>query len=305
MAMFTVNDLLLFSFRAERVFSLFLSDKTFYNFYTKGGRMMPVITKISVQQQNKERYNIYLDGQYAFSVDEEVLARYGLKKGKELNELDLTEIRYHDEIRKGVNAAVQFLAHRMRSEKEVMDHLKKKEWDDTIIQEVMHKLREYQYVNDEQFAQAFVQTQWNTTDKGTERIQRELREKGIAESIIKRTMTTIDSADEWERAMKLAEKWAQKHASLSELMIRRKVEEALLRKGYPSSIVLNVLSELVIEKSEEEEWEAVKKEGDKAHRRYSKYDGYVYEQKMKQALYRKGFSMEWIERYLSYRQEEE
>ena len=49
---------------------------------------MPIITKITTQKKNKERYNIFMDEgkgeQYAFSVDEAVLIKYQLKKGMEL-----------------------------------------------------------------------------------------------------------------------------------------------------------------------------------------------------------------------------
>ncbi|HEY4553704.1 MAG TPA: recombination regulator RecX, partial [Bacillaceae bacterium] len=34
---------------------------------------MPVITKISSQKKNVDRYNIFLDETFAFGVDEEVL----------------------------------------------------------------------------------------------------------------------------------------------------------------------------------------------------------------------------------------
>lgn len=87
---------------------------------------MPFITKISTQKKNTERFNIFLDEKYAFSVDADVLVRFDLKKGKELDELDILEIQYGDDVKKAFNRAVEFLSYRMRSEKEVRDHLKKK-----------------------------------------------------------------------------------------------------------------------------------------------------------------------------------
>ena len=53
-----------------------------------------------------------------------------------------------------------------------------------------------------------------------------------------------------------------------------------------------------IEQDEDEEWTNVKAHGDKASRRFSKYSGYEFKQKVKSALYRKGFPMELIDRYL-------
>lgn len=88
---------------------------------------MPFITKISTQKKNTERFNIFLDDKYAFSVDADVLVKFELKKGKELDDLDIIEIQYGDEVKKGFNRALDFLSYRMRSTKEVEDHLKKKE----------------------------------------------------------------------------------------------------------------------------------------------------------------------------------
>ena len=45
---------------------------------------MSMITKITTQQKNKERFNIFVDEgkgeKYAFSVDEAVLIKFQLKK---------------------------------------------------------------------------------------------------------------------------------------------------------------------------------------------------------------------------------
>lgn len=63
---------------------------------------MPFITKISTQKKNTERFNIFLDEKYAFSVDADVLVRFDLKKGKELDELDILEIQYGDDVQKSL-----------------------------------------------------------------------------------------------------------------------------------------------------------------------------------------------------------
>ena len=148
---------------------------------------MPMITKITTQQKNKDRYNIFTDEghgeKYAFSVDESVLLKFQLKKGMELDELFLTEIHYEDDIRKAYNRALHYLSSRMRSEGEVRTYLLEKEIDAPIIQEVILKLYEYKFLDDEQYAIAYVRTQMNTTDKGNIVIKRELKESGIREEL--------------------------------------------------------------------------------------------------------------------------
>jgi regulatory protein len=260
---------------------------------------MPIITKISVQKNLADRYNIFLDEKYSFSVDEEVLTRFQLKKGKELTDLDLVEIEYEDEIRKGVNSAIQYLSYRMRTEKEVMDQLKKKGFNEEVIKEVIHNLYKLSYLNDLEFAIAFVRTQMNTTKKGPEVIKKELRDKGIKKENIDIALTEFKQDHVLRSAISLIEKTMKQNQKISEKMLRQKINQTMMRKGFSKEIINQAMSEVTFEKDEELEKEVLRDHFAKAHRKYQNFNGFQYEQKMKQALYRKGFSIEQIERFLS------
>lgn len=264
---------------------------------------MPVITKISVQKKHADRYNIFVDSgkgeEYAFSVDEDVLIKFQLKKGMELDDFSLTEIHFRDDIRKAYNLAVQFLGFRMRSESEVRNYLHQKETDEPIINEVIHKLTEQKYLDDREFSKAYTRTQVNTTDKGPELIKRELKEKGIADELIQIALEEYPFEAQLETAKKLCEKNLRKTGLESERIARQKLEMLLFRKGFSHDIVQAAIEETNIEKNEEEEMDALKFHGEKFHEKYSKrFRGYEYNQKMKQALYRKGFPFDLIERFL-------
>ncbi|MED1204982.1 recombination regulator RecX [Heyndrickxia acidicola] len=259
---------------------------------------MPIITKISAQKTNTERFNLFIDEKYAFSVDADVLARFQLSKGKELSALDLTEIEYQDDIRKGVNSAIQFLSFRMRSEKEVRDYLKKSELDEAIIQEVIHKLFKRNYLNDLEFAKAYVRTQMNTAKKGPVILKQELQAKGINVHEIELALEEYSNELQVENAMALAVKTIKQNRKLAEKMVQQKMEQVLVRKGFMHHTINIVLEEAAYEKGEDEQWEAIMEQGRKAHRRFQKFEGFEYAQKMKQALYRKGFPIELIERFI-------
>ncbi|MDE3838014.1 recombination regulator RecX [Bacillus methanolicus] len=263
---------------------------------------MAVITKITVQQKNQERYNIFMDfgkgEEYVFSVDEDTLIKFKLKKGLEVDPLLLTEIQYQDEIRKGYHLAVNFLAKRMRSEGEVRHYLAEKETDEPIINEVILKLYEFNFLDDEEYAKAYVRTQKNTTDKGTEFIRKELREKWIGENLIEKALNEYPFEAQIEKAVKVSEKYLLKNRLESERTLKIKLEQLLLRKGFSIDVIQAVLSEVNFDKKEEEEMDAIRHHGERLKRKYNKFTGYEFEQKMKQALYRKGFSIDLIENYL-------
>ncbi|KAB2328531.1 recombination regulator RecX [Cytobacillus depressus] len=256
---------------------------------------MPTITKISMQEKRTDRYNVFLDDKYAFSVDEDVLIKHQLKKGMELDEFSISEIAYQDDIRKSYNTAIQFLSRRMRSEKEVRKHLADKDVDEIVIREVIHKLYEYRFLDDQEFAVAFVRTLMNTTDKGSEVIRGELREKGIAENLIDIAMKEYPYENEFAAALKLCEKFVQKNTRDSSRVMKQKLEQLLYRKGYPLEIIQAAIAETEMEKEVDVEIAALRTYAEKAHRKFSSLNGFEYEQKMKQTLYRKGFSMELIE----------
>ncbi len=270
---------------------------------------MPVIKKITTQKKNNERFNIFFEDEkggeeYAFSVDQNVLIKFQLKKGLELDEFDLSEIQFDDEVKKGTNVAYQYLSHRMRSEKEVMDYLITKEWDLPIVHEIIHKLKEYKYLNDEEFSIAYVRTQMNTTDKGPEVIKRELQEKGVNPSLIEASLEEYSQEQQLQTAIKLVGKHAKKGTKVSFIEQKQKIEQALLRKGFTWNVISLALEEIQNDDQEDSQWEALLYQGEKARRKYEKFEGFVFEQKMKQALYRKGFPIELIERYLDNEREE-
>jgi regulatory protein len=262
---------------------------------------MSMITKITTQQKNKERFNIFVDEgkgeKYAFSVDEAVLIKFQLKKGMELDPFFLTEIQYEDDIRKSYNMAIKYLARVMRTEHEVRSYLKEKEVEEPVIREVIVKLYEYQFLDDEQYAISFVRTKKNTTDKGTVVIKRELVEKGVKEQFIEQALKEYTFDEQVETAHSICKKEVAKNKSDSSVVLKQKLEQKLIRKGYSFDIIAEVTSNIEL-KSDDEVFQALQYQAEKLKKKYSHESGFQYIQKMKAALYRKGFSLEMIEEYL-------
>ncbi|WP_409304394.1 recombination regulator RecX [Peribacillus sp. SCS-155] len=263
---------------------------------------MPQITKITTQKKRADRFNIFMDygkgEEYAFSVDEDVLLKYQLKKGMELDELDLSEIQFHDDIQKTVSMALNYLSHRMRSENEVRTYLEQKEVEAPIIQEAIHKLYQYKYLDDLAFGEAFVRTHMNGGKKGPIILRRELKDKGLNDIQIEQALLQYPYDIQVEHAKILAEKMIVKEKNTSANLLKQKIEQSLYRKGFSSDAIANAMQDIVIEKPEGDEWHALSIQAEKVSRRLNKYSDYEYRHKMKQALFRKGFQIDLIERYL-------
>ncbi|MBO0993394.1 recombination regulator RecX [Bacillus sp. SD088] len=259
---------------------------------------MAIITKITAQKKRADRYNLYLDEKYAFSVDEAILIRNGLVKGKELADFEVVQLQYEDEIRKAYNEAIHYLSFRMRAEGEIKKHLAKKDCNEQVIEQVMQKLQEHRYVDDLEFAKAYVRTQINAGKKGPANIKQELLQKDISDAYIEEALALYKKADQIDHAIQLGNKYATKNKKLSEKILKQKLEQFLQTKGFPFSIITVAIEEIEYEKDEDEEWESLLKHGEKAHRKYQHLEGFEYNQKMKQALFRKGFEIDMIGRFL-------
>lgn len=138
---------------------------------------MAIITKITRQKNNPERYNIYIEEKYAFAVDESLLVKYQLSKDKDLEDFERDEIVFDDEVRKAFNKALDFLSFRMRSEHEVKKKLLDAEYGEAVVLEAIQKLYHLGFLNDESFSKALLETQKKTSQKGPRAIQQELKKK--------------------------------------------------------------------------------------------------------------------------------
>ncbi|WP_336822307.1 recombination regulator RecX [Sporosarcina sp. USHLN248] len=266
---------------------------------------MAVITKITRQKRDQERYNIFLDEQYAFSVHESVLVKYGLTKGMPMDEWALGEITYEDQIEKAFNRALHYLSFRMRSEHEVKKKLSELEYGEAVILEALAKLRRLGFLNDEAFTEALVQTHKNTSYKGPQAIRQELRKKGVEKELQEKVLENYSEDEQFANAKKLAEKSAASNRNSTPSQTKQKIQNALSRKGFSFDLIQQVLETIDIDRNEDE-WEAITDSvGEKAWRRYqTKHSGYELHNRVKQTMYQKGIPIVRIEQFIEKKENE-
>ncbi len=141
--------------------------------------------------------------------------------------------------------------------------------------------------------------------KGPTVIKRELLNKGVQDLIITHSLQEYPKEKQIENALFLIEKKKKSYQKHSFLQMKLKLDEMLVRKGYSREVIQICLEELKDEKDDEKQQEALHYHGNKYYEKYKKHDGWTFENKMKQALYRKGFSIDEIEIFLQMKREEE
>ncbi len=267
---------------------------------------MPIITKITRGKNNPERYNIYLEEKFAFSVDEAVLLRYQLTKGKEIDQWTIEEVNFEDEVRKAFNKALHYLGFRMRSEGEVRQKLKEKEFGEAVIDEAVKKLYALSFLDDQQFSEALLRTQIKSGKKGPRAIQQDLQKRGIDKGVQKDVLSNYSEEEQLEVATGLAEKIAAKEKTKTPNQIKQKINDSLMRKGYPYTIIKQAIEKLDLERDEDQWLDIVREQGDKLWRKHeSKLSGSDLSRKVKQGLYQKGFPGDVISDYLDAKEQED
>lgn len=273
---------------------------------TQEVRIVPVITKITQQKKDHERYNIFLDEKFAFGVHETVLVKFGLTKGMVLEDWSISEMAYEEEINKAFNRALNYLGFRMRSEHEVKQKLLELEYGEAVVLEAIVKLRKLGFLNDENFTEALLTTRKRSSKRGPRAIREELQRKGIDKELQEKVMETYSEDEQIQVARGLAEKEAAKNRSLSPRQTEQRIQNLLLRKGYSFGIIKEALKDIDFG-IEEEEWDEVTSSiGEKAWRRYSsKYSGRDRANRVKQAMYQKGIPFERIDQFIDMKEQEE
>jgi regulatory protein len=76
--------------------------------------MAGTITALRFQKRNKNRVNVYLDGQFAFGLVAIEAAR--LRVGQTLSDNDVARLQMRDEVERAYERALNFLSYRPRSE---------------------------------------------------------------------------------------------------------------------------------------------------------------------------------------------
>jgi regulatory protein len=271
----------------------------------KGVKLMAKITRITAQQNRKGRYNIFLDDgngeEYAFSIDEDILIKFMLRKGMELDSVQIEELKRHDSTQKFYVMAINLLSYRIRSEKEIVDYLQRKEADLDQINEIVSKLKKEGYINDQEFAMQFVRSRINTTSKGPLLIKKELMEKGVGEREIEESLKLYSREIQEEKVQKWIEQKLKSDNKKSFQQQLQGLQATLVQKGFIGEVIQEKLLEAKNNRQDDQkEREAVIHQGLKLLEKYRKKDeGYILKQKIKAALYRKGFQGEHINFFLN------
>ena len=206
-----------------------------------------IITRVSKQTNRSDRYNVYVDEIYSFSISANDLLKSGISTKVEISEKDLENFKRQASKSYLLDACLRYISSRPHSKNEISQYIKRKIFqnkelkeqiaDDqkNIIIEILNYLEEKKYINDEDFAIWLVSQRNNSrSNKSFSHIKAELRKKGISSEIIEEISKDIDITSESVKIQSLLEKKFQQLQNRNKNVheTKKALYTHLLQKGF-------------------------------------------------------------------------
>jgi regulatory protein len=153
------------------------------------------ITRISQQAKQHNRYSIYVDSLYSFSLSESALLASSLVSGQELTVADVAAYKAASADDKLYGRALRYVAMRPRSTWEIEFYLTRKEATPEMIKLTVTKLTDIGLLDDRKFAASFVHDRQLLRPTSKRKLSLELRKKHIASDIIDEVLRESVSSD--------------------------------------------------------------------------------------------------------------
>jgi regulatory protein len=140
-----------------------------------------------------------------------------------------------------LNRAFKFLGYRPRSEAEVQAKLIQLGFPQKVIESTLEKLRSLNLLDDEVFARSWAQGRAQGRGYGPLRIEKELRQKGIARSVISQVVRETFGTEEGKKRARAVVERRFRGQDLDDPKTLRRAIAFLRRRGYRNSVIGEIL----------------------------------------------------------------
>jgi regulatory protein len=220
------------------------------------GLIVKKITALLVQKRNRNRVNVFLDGEFAFGLAAIEAARLHL--GQTLSDEEIARLRERDALETAHERALHFLSFRPRSESEVRRYLEGKGSSPEHVEEVMARLAGVGLVDDAAFARFWVENRAAFRPRGARALRYELRYKGLSTEAID---DALAEHDDEALALEAARSQARRLRAAPQLEFQRRLGQFLARRGFNYDIITEVVERIWREQEAERDLSQESEEG--------------------------------------------
>jgi regulatory protein len=206
-----------------------------------------IVTKIEYQKRDPSRVNLFIDKSFYSGISLNTLASEALYEGMEISQEVLDRIVEIDMLSRFLTRVTDYIARSPKTEFQVMKYLKdlrfKKKglwfdedisinWDE-MFDTILNKLKDYKYIDDENYARLFVEGRLKSRPRGKSVLVGELMSKGVSKEIAERVCNE-EVTDEYQLLKSTFEK---KYRGKRFDSKDSKMVNFLLRKGFSWDLI--------------------------------------------------------------------
>jgi len=207
------------------------------------------ITKIEPQQRRPGRKNVYADGRFLAGVSDETLVRLALRTGDEISPETLSALRSTEELLHAKGVALRFLSTRPRTEREIRDKLREKEFADGEIARTIDELKTANLLNDQEFARMYIRDALALKPLGRIVLRHKLLllgvDKSTTDQALEEAFAHVDlHALVLQAAREFLRRTRTSRRKEDGRKLRARLTSYLLRRGYPWDVAGPIVKSL-------------------------------------------------------------
>ncbi|MFD0711346.1 RecX family transcriptional regulator [Paenibacillus sp. GCM10027626] len=213
------------------------------------------ITKVEYDRKEKHRYRIYVNNEHIeplLSVHEDVMIKFRLLKGREIQREELRQIAEEDTVHRAYALSLAYLGARPRTNQEIARYLARKGIEEQAIKLAIRRLEQERLLDDTSYASRFAAERLRNQKKGRRLLEQELTMRGIAKETAREATAQLDEEEELEIAVQTAcKKWPKVKGE--QLERKRKLAAFLMRRGFPGNVVKRAIQAAIENEVNDEE----------------------------------------------------
>jgi regulatory protein len=196
------------------------------------------------KQKNRPRYNVFVAEEFAFSIHEDILVKFQIKKGHYLDQQLTEAVLKAEEFNKVKQSALRYLSYRQRTKQEIISYLQKKGYQCKDVLDIVSWLEQSGFLNDQVYAQQWIEQRVRSKPRGRYMLKQELLARGVEEQLIEEAAEEILSPPvERKMMLVLLNKKIGSRKFASELEMKKKILPFLQRKGFTLELICEMLPE--------------------------------------------------------------
>lgn len=145
----------------------------------------------AVEERKKGMSALFIDGEYAVSIDTVTLISSGKKTGSDITDEELYELLEKSKINRAKEKALYLIEYRARTRKEIMDKLIPL-YGENAAELAVERLEELGLIDDEAFAREYAQQLLTKKKYSIKRASFEMQKKGIERDLIDEILEELE-----------------------------------------------------------------------------------------------------------------